>query len=235
VRQHQGVAPGSYVAITVTDTGTGMPSDVLARACEPFFTTKPHGKGTGLGLSTVSDIVKECGGHLILRSEVGHGTTVTSYFPRVHAPLETEVELMHSTRAANGNETILLVEDDKAIRELGHRILRASGYRVMTARDGNHALLVEATHAEAIHLLLTDVLMPDLSGPDLAQRLVRRRPAMKVLYISGFGHQMAVATKLVSRQTAFLQKPFTPEMLTVNVRELLDRQADVAGQTLVTR
>lgn len=233
--RNPGVVPGPHVAVSVTDTGSGMPPEVLARAFEPFFTTKPQGKGTGLGLSTVLDIVKESGGRVTIRTKLGEGTTVTSYFPRVDAPLESEALTLRSTRSVNGSETILLAEDDKAVRELAHRVLQACGYRVVPARDGSHALTVEADHTGDIHLLLTDVLMPGLSGPDLAQRLVRRRPVMKVLYMSGFGHQMAVASKLVGRQTAFLRKPFTPEMLALSVRELLDRQPDIAEQASLAR
>lgn len=234
-RRNRAAVPGPYVAISVADTGSGMPPDVLARATEPFFTTKPQGKGTGLGLSTVFDIVKESGGCLVIESHVGAGTTVTSYFPQVDASLESAVQTLQPNRSANGFETVLLVDDDVAVRELAHRILKAHGYTVLSARDGAEALTIEASHAGDIHLLLTDVLMPELSGPDLSQRLVRRRPAMKVLYISGFGHQMAVASRLVSRQTAFLQKPFTPEMLALSTRDLLDRQTEIVGQASLTR
>jgi len=227
---HEGAAQGPHVALSVADTGHGMPQDVLARATEPFFTTKPHGKGTGLGLSTVADIVREGGGCLAIESQVGAGTTVTAYFSRIDAAVEPETSPLHAARSALGTETILLVEDDMAIRELARRVLRACGFAVLAARDGADALAIEARHAEDIHLLLTDVLMPGLSGPDLAQRLVRRRPAMRVLYMSGFGQQMAVASKLVGGQQAFLHKPFTPEMLTLTVRDLLDRQPDAVRQ-----
>lgn len=233
--RHGGVVPGPHVAISVADSGSGMPPDVLARAVEPFFTTKPQGKGTGLGLSTVFDIVKESGGCLVIESEIGAGTTVTSYFPKVDASLESAPQTLPPTRSANGIETVLLVDDDGAVRELAGRVLKAHGYTVLMARDGAEALTIEASQAGDIHLLLTDVMMPELSGPDLAQRLVRRRPAMKVLYISGFGHQMALASRLVGRQTAFLQKPFTPEMLALSARDLLDRQTEMVGQASLMR
>jgi PAS domain S-box-containing protein len=233
--RNPGILPGPHVAVSVTDTGSGMPPEVLGRAFEPFFTTKPQGKGTGLGLATVLDIVKQSGGCVDIRSELGVGTTVTSYFPRVDEPLEPEASVLRPARSADGHETILLVEDDAAIRELAHRVLQGCGYRVVPGRNGSDALTVEANHIGDIHLLLTDVMMPELSGPDLAQRLVRRRPAMKVLYTSGFGHQVAVVSKLVGRQTAFLQKPFTPEMLTASVRELLDRQAEPSGPAPAVR
>ena len=235
VHRNGGAAPGPHVALSVADTGSGMPPDVLARAVEPFFTTKSQGKGTGLGLSTVFSIVKESGGCFAIESEIGVGTTVTGYFPRADAPLESEAPRLRPSHSANGIETILLVEDDVTVRELAHRVLKGCGYTVVPARNGREALTVEANHAGDIQLLLTDVLMPELSGPDLAQRLVRRRPKMKLLYMSGFGHQIAVASKLLGRQTAFLQKPFTPEMLAVGVRDLLDRQADIVGQVSAVR
>lgn len=235
VRRHRGAAPGPHVGISVADTGSGMPPDVLAQATEPFFTTKPQGKGTGLGLSTVFDIVKESGGCFVIDSEVGVGTTVTSYFPSVDTLVEPEAPRLHATRSVQGVETILLVEDDPAVRDLARRVLKTCGYTVMAARDGSHALAAEAGSAGKIHLLLTDVMMPELSGPDLAQRLVRRRPTMKVMYMSGFGHQIAVTSRLVGRQTAFLQKPFTPEVLALRVRELLDGQIHIGEPSSATR
>jgi PAS domain S-box-containing protein len=234
-RTHAGVTPGPHVALTVSDTGSGMAPDVLARAREPFFTTKPEGKGTGLGLATVCGIVQDSGGCVVIESQIGAGTTVTSYFPRVEASREVETLRAEPSWSATGTEAILLVEDDPSVRELTQRLLSASGHTVLPARDGEEALRIEAGHAGDIHLLLTDVLMPKLSGPDLAQRLVRRRPAMKVLYISGFGHQMAVASRLVRRQTAFLKKPFTPEMLALTVRQLLDRPVGAQAQAFATR
>jgi len=227
---HPGATSGPHVALSVSDEGSGMPPDVLARAIEPFFTTKPQGKGTGLGLSTVFDIVRESGGCLVIDSALGKGTTVTSYFPRVDASVESEALRPQPDRLSTGVETILLVEDDAAVRQLARRVLKNHGYTVLPAPDGSQALELESDHAGDIHLLLTDVLMPGLSGPDLAQRLVRRRAGMKVLYISGFLHQMAVASRLVGRQSAFLQKPFTPQMLTLTVRDLLDREPELAGQ-----
>jgi DNA-binding NtrC family response regulator len=144
----------------------------------------------------------------------------------VDAPLEPEQTVLRNAKAATGGETVLLVEDDDAIRELAGRVLRTSGYEVVQARNGRDALTIEAGHRGDVHLLLTDVMMPELNGPDLAQRLVVRRPAMKVLYMSGFGYHLAVASKLVGRQTGFVQKPFTPEMLSLAVRDLLDRHSD---------
>ena len=235
-RTHRGATPGPHVALSVSDEGSGMPPDVLARAIEPFFTTKPEGKGTGLGLSTVFDIVRESGGCLVIESALGAGTTVTSYFPPVDASVESGAPRPQpAARPSTGVETILLVEDDAVVRGLARRVLKSRGYNVLTARDGADALGIEAGHPGDIHLLLTDVVMPGLSGPDLAQRLVSRRTAIKILYISGFGHQMAVASRLIGWRSAFLQKPFTPEMLTLTVRDLLDREADLAGHAEAAR
>ncbi|HEX5474489.1 MAG TPA: PAS domain S-box protein [Vicinamibacterales bacterium] len=224
VRAHPGASPGPHVALSVADTGVGMSPDVLSHALEPFFTTKPQGKGTGLGLATVCDIVRASGGCLGIQSTVGGGTTVTSFFPRTDAPIEAAAPAVPDLPTALATETILVVDDDAAVRELAHRVLAPYGYRVLLARDGAEALAVEARHDAPMDVLVTDVLMPGLSGPDLVQHLVRRRPAMRVLYMSGFGHQMAVASKLVGGQTGFLHKPFTPGMLALTLRALLDRQ-----------
>jgi two-component system cell cycle sensor histidine kinase/response regulator CckA len=226
VENHPGATAGPHVALAVADTGSGMSPEVLDRAVEPFFTTKPQGKGTGLGLSTVWRIVTDSGGCVVIESGIGTGTTVTSYFPAAHDPAESGADLLPAVTSVAGHETVLLVEDEAAIRALAARVLNRYGYTVLPARDGAEGLRLEADHPAPIDLLLTDVLMPNLSGPDLAQRLVRRRPAMKVLYMSGFAHQMAVASRLVGRQTGFLQKPFTPEVLAATVREMLDRQPD---------
>jgi len=225
------------VALSVADTGTGMTADVLARAREPFFTTKPEGKGTGLGLAMVSDIVKDCGGCLVIDSTPGAGTSITAYFPAAEpaAQSESDAPAPRAAQAADGSETILLAEDEEPVRDLARRILEARGYVVLSARDGMEALAIEANHAGDIHLLLTDVLMPNLGGPDVAQRLVRRRPAMKVLYMSGFGHQIAVTSRLVGPKTAFLQKPFAPYALALAARDLLNREYDLGGQALAAR
>ena len=225
-RRNTDAVHGSYVSLSVTDTGSGISPELLTRVFEPFFTTKPQGKGTGLGLSTVYGIVKQSGGYITVESQPGAGTTVTSYFPRVDAPVDAKASVAHTDQ--KGIETILLVEDDAAVRELTHRMLQKRGYTVLEAGDVADAIRIEANHSGPIHLLLSDIVMPDLNGPDLAQRLVLRRPAMKVLYISGFERYGAIVLDFASQHAAFLQKPFTPDALALSVRELLDRRADVA-------
>lgn len=220
VRHNAGAVEGPYVALRVTDNGRGMPPDVIAHAFEPFFTTKPPGKGTGLGLSTVHGIVKQSGGYVTIDSQLGHGTTVTVYFPRVDAPLPPLVAARQHASTAAATETILLVEDERTIRELSRRILERQGYAVLLAQDGIDALAIEASHSSPIHLLLTDIVMPGLSGPDLAQRLVHRRPTMKVLYMSGFA-RLPLAFETMNERTGFLQKPFTPETLSSKIRATL--------------
>jgi nitrogen-specific signal transduction histidine kinase/CheY-like chemotaxis protein len=233
--RHPGASPGAYVALRVTDTGSGIPPEVLPHIFEPFFTTKPLGKGTGLGLSTVFGIVKQSGGHITIDSRPGAGTTVTSYFPRVNPPAAPKESPARSDRAGEAAETILLVEDDLAVRELARRTLEARGYTVLAARDVADAISLERTHRKPIHLLLSDIVMPEMNGPDLAQRLVRRRPDMQVLYMSGFAHHLAVAPDATSPRTAFLQKPFTPEALALKVGALLARRGDLDGRAVADR
>jgi signal transduction histidine kinase/CheY-like chemotaxis protein len=229
VGRHPGMLPGRYVELRVADTGCGMPPDVLARVFEPFFTTKPQGQGTGLGLSTVYDVVKQSGGYVTIESEPGVGTTVTSYFPSVDDPIEASTTEA-TEPSLDGNETILLVEDDVAIRELAGKVLDSYGYTVLAAQDVAEAIALGTDHAGPIHLLLSDVVMPDLSGPDLAQRLVRRRPALRVLYMSGFSNYRATHLGGISKQAGFISKPFTPEALASRVRQVLDRGAAPSEQ-----
>ena len=223
IRGDREALPGAYVTLSVTDTGSGIPPDVLPHVFEPFFTTKPHGKGTGLGLATVHSIVKQSGGYITIDSRLGAETTVTTYFPWVDAPVDSKASVARADQAADGIETILLVEDDVAVRALCRRTLQQRGYTVLEARDVADAIGIEANHLGPIDLLLSDIVMPDLNGPDLAQRLVRRRPTMQVLYISGYTHYRAIVVDSASPHTAFLQKPFMPDVLTLSVRELLDR------------
>jgi len=217
---HPGAAPGSYVALTVRDSGCGMTAETLAHAFEPFFTTKPIGKGTGLGLATVYGVVKENGGYVVIESAPGIGTTVTSYFPRTNTRLTSSSEVKTAT-IRGGHETILLVEDEPHVRELAVRVLVPLGYQVLQAADAAEASTIEARHAGVIDLLLSDVIMPELNGPDLAQHLVRRRPALKVLFASGMA-SMALRLGIVSPRASFLQKPFTSDRLAARVREVLD-------------
>jgi len=229
-RQHQGAAPGRYVCLTVQDTGSGMTADVLAHVFEPFFTTKPVGKGTGLGLATVYGIVKQNDGYITIDSAPGQGTTVTAYLPIVDDTVQAPVTTSMRPNALSGTETILLVEDEGGLRRLMQRTLEQYGYAVLNAADVTEAVSIAEGRNGPIDLLLTDVVMPGLSGPDLAQRIVRLRPTIKLLYVSGFANLVSGGT--VSRNAALLSKPFTPHALVTKVRECLDSEKCRMGELI---
>jgi CheY-like chemotaxis protein len=220
---HSGAAPGPHVRLRVRDSGTGMPPEILARVFEPFYTTKPVGKGTGLGLSTVFGIVKQSSGCIDIQSEPGRGTTVSICLPRVDHELTSAATGRAGDALTGGAETIMVVEDEDSLRALMERALRGRGYHVIVASNGEQAAAMGERVAGPIDLLLTDIVMPGMNGPDLAQWLVRRRPDMKVLFVSGFAHQMATGSGIMSSHAAFLQKPFTPDLLASTVRRVLDR------------
>jgi two-component system, cell cycle sensor histidine kinase and response regulator CckA len=217
------VPPGSYVVLMVSDTGCGMDEYTRCHIFEPFFTTKEQGKGTGLGLSTVYGIVKQGDGEIVVDTKPGSGSTFTIYFPRV--PDEQVSEESSSPTALHaGTETLLLVEDEPAIRALAGDVLRQSGYKVLEARHGVEALLTGSQYLGAIHLLVTDVIMPQMSGSEVAERLMHERPHMKVLYISGYTDDAIIHHGVVQQGAAFLQKPFPPDALVHKVRQVLDSQ-----------
>jgi CheY-like chemotaxis protein len=201
-----------------------MTPEVLAHVFEPFFTTKPVGKGTGLGLATVYGIVKQSAGYVSIESAAGAGTTVTFYLPAVEGAVQPAPAAPVAPAAA-GTETILLVEDEAGLRLLMKRALERYGYAVLVAEDVDHALALANAHPRPIDMLVSDVIMPGLNGPDLAQRIVRLRPGMRVLYVSGFSSLAASGVGSLSPNAALLSKPFTPQALAVRVRECLDRVA----------
>jgi two-component system, cell cycle sensor histidine kinase and response regulator CckA len=211
---------GPYVMISVSDNGEGMDRETQARIFEPFFTTKEKGKGTGLGLSTVYGIIKQSGGYVFVQSEIGRGTVFTIYFPRTDEPSEAIGAAPVSLSATGGTETVLLVEDEDSVRQLVRETLDSRGYRVLEAANGPAALTLAASYADPIHLVITDVVMPGLSGHELIQQLQPTRPTLKVLYLSGYA-QDAFSPGTTEAQKTFLQKPFTLQSLTRKVREIL--------------
>jgi PAS domain S-box-containing protein len=216
------VAPGPYVRISVSDTGCGMDAEVLSHLFEPFFTTKGAGRGTGLGLSTVYGIVKQSGGHITVQSEVGRGTRFDVYLPRLAAAEGRSPAPRPSQERVRGTETILVAEDDEIVRRLTRRALETYGYKVLLAASSEEALAACERHEGPIALLLTDVVMPGLSGRDLADRVVGRRPATRVLYVSGYTAGIIASHGVLDPEMELLEKPFTPEGLLRKVREVLD-------------
>jgi PAS domain S-box-containing protein len=221
-RPPMGAEPGSYIALIVRDTGHGMDEDTQSHVFEPFFTTKEKGKGTGLGLSTVYGIVKQSGGCIEVESKPGRGATFKIFFPRVEGPSQGAEAATVGGEQVKGRETVLLVEDEPGVRRLVNETLRLHGYTVLEARHGIEALLTGAKHAGPIHLLLTDVVMPQMSGPEVAEKLATVRPDVKVLYMSGYPDHPAFSKGGIDTEHSFLQKPFTPSTLAQKVREVLD-------------
>jgi nitrogen-specific signal transduction histidine kinase len=221
-----GVRPGRYVLLVVSDNGIGMDGETQAHMFEPFFTTKEPGKGTGLGLAIVYGVVKQLGGWTHVDSKPGHGTTFEIYLPQAeesNAPAAVD-KILDLATVPKGSETILLVEDESGIRELASDFLTGRGYMVLTAVDGDEALRIAKGHEDLIHLLVTDIVMPNVGGKELSQRLRQVRPQIKVLFMSGYPDHPALANADDGVETTVLQKPFSLDTLAHKVRGLLDQR-----------
>lgn len=223
-RTHYDVQPGDYVMLAVSDTGIGMTPEVQRRIFEPFFTTKPEGRGSGMGLATVYSIVKQLGGHIWVYSEVNRGTTFKIYLPRTQAEHPAPVVTLPPPLVQTGSETILLVEDEPEVRAVASESLRLLGYRVLEAATPADALQLAEQFAEPIHLLLTDVVLPVMSGRELAELVRRLRPQIKVLYVSGYTENMVAWQGVQEEGVHFLPKPYTPSQLAAKVRQVLDER-----------
>jgi CheY-like chemotaxis protein len=221
--QQFAVVPGRYALLAVTDTGVGMTDEVRARLFEPFFTTKERGQGTGLGLATVYGAVKQAGGYIWVYSEPGRGSTFKVYLPRLAGgEARSEEAPAATTSGAGGDETVLLVEDEEPVRVLTSLILERAGYRVLEAANADEAETAHRSHAGTIALMVTDVVLPGASGPEVFERLVARDPRLKVLYMSGYTDDAVFRTGRLQPGAAFIQKPFSADGLRRKVREVLD-------------
>jgi CheY-like chemotaxis protein len=222
-RSRIGVTPGHYVMLSVSDTGMGMTLEVKDQIFEPFFTTKEKGKGTGLGLSTVYGIIQQSGGNIWVYSEPGVGTTFKIYLPMIEESTESLKPTSIPAKSTQGSETILLVEDEEMVRKLASTVLQKNGYTVLEASNGEEALrIAQGQNGNPIHLMVTDVVMPGMSGRQLADRLLSLRPEMKVLYMSGYTDNAIVHHGVLDPGIAYIQKPFAPDVLASKVRQILD-------------
>jgi PAS domain S-box-containing protein len=223
---HFPIQPGNYVMLAVSDTGIGMDAETLEHIFEPFFTTKEQGKGTGLGLAMVYGIVKQSGGYIYVYSELGRGSTFKIYLPKAEVKEEEPEARVAEVRSLRGVETVLVVEDEGSVRDLVKGVLERHGYRVLEARNGAEALQVCERHAVPVHLTLTDVVMPQMSGKELADRLREKYPQMKFIFMSGYTEDTALHHRVLEKAAVFVQKPFAPEGLVRKIREVLDGTPD---------
>ncbi len=215
------ITAGSYVLLSVSDTGAGMTDEIKGHLFEPFFTTKAPGKGTGLGLSTVYGIVSQLGGFINVFSEPGQGSTFRIYFPRFTAGVEKLVETPRDENRPRGRETVLLVEDEDMVRTLVKEILQREGYTVLEAHDGTEAVHLCQQQVGPVHLLVTDVVMPHMSGRELAEKVLLLHPETRVLFMSGYTDNISLQSGILKKETSFIAKPFTPDLLASKVREVL--------------
>jgi CheY-like chemotaxis protein len=224
-----GLKPGPYVVLSIADTGMGMDAKTLAHLFEPFYTTKAPGKGTGLGLATAYGIVRQSGGDIAVTSAVGRGTTLRIYLPFV-VEREPERSQAQDHSLSRGTETVLLVEDETRVRKLIRDVLAARGYRVLEASRGDAALRIVRNAKDTIHLAILDVVMPEMSGPEVGKQILKLRPGTRVLYISGYADEAILQHGVLESGCAFLPKPFVPDVLAAKVREVLDvGQGQAAG------
>jgi CheY-like chemotaxis protein len=231
---HLGLEPGPYVMLAVTDTGHGMDPITKAQIFEPFFTTKEAGKGTGLGLATVYGIVKQSGGSIFVYSEPGHGTTFKVYLPCVGVFAASEERAEVGEGAARRGEVVLLAEDRADVRRFTARVLRESGYEVLEAESGEAALALARDHPGPVHVLLSDAVMPGMSGKILAERLRATRPEARVVFMSGYTDDAVLERNVVESGITFLQKPFTPMRLAAAVRRALDQELTSRNSSAVS-
>lgn len=223
------LAPGPYVMLRVADTGNGIEAAVLPHIFEPFFTTKPTGKGTGLGLSTVYGIVKQSGGGIQVESQIGRGTAFRIYLPATEADGRKQAERSAQQKIAGGTETILLTEDEPELRELTRIFLQSYGYKVLEAASGSQAIRIAEECPDPIHLLLTDVIMPGMSGRQLGEKILGKRSQIKIVYMTGYTDDMVVQHRVLEPGVQLLQKPFTKAELGMKVRATLDESGDSKG------
>jgi len=223
ITTHPQISPGDYTMIAITDSGIGMDKKTQDRIFEPFFTTKEKGKGTGLGLSPVYGIVKQSGGYIWVYSEPGQGTTFKIYLPSVFEKIEEKENNIRIPVSYEGTETILLVEDEDAVRDLAHKVLQENGYQVLDAKNGGEALLIYEEYSKPIDLIITDVVMPMMSGKKLIKRLEKLKSVAKVIYVSGYTDDVIVHHGILEEGINFVQKPFSPISLLKEVRRVLDQ------------
>ena len=225
-KKHDPVVPGPYVMLAIEDTGCGMDLKTQARIFDPFFTTKELGKGTGLGLATVYGIVKQTGGYIWVYSEVGQGTIFRVYLPRIDKPAQPVEREPSEMQALQGSETILLAEDSESLREMAQEYLESIGYTVLAAVSGEKALQWAKDFQGPIHLLLTDVVMPEMSGPELANQMASLRPGVKIIFTSGYTDDAIARQGILDPNVAFIQKPFRPKALAKKIRQVLNGSAE---------
>lgn len=228
-KHHLSVPPGSYTMIAISDTGLGIPEQIRAHIFEPFFTTKDAGKGTGLGLATVYGIVKQSGGSIWVYSEVGKGTTFKIYLPSVSQSADEQKDFVPPKPIPGGTERILLVEDADPVRQLARTVLEGLGYQVLEAADGSDAIHMVHSRSQNIALLLTDVVLPGISGRELSETLLQSNPGLKVLFMSGYTDGTVVGHQVLAPGANFIQKPFSPDQLGLRVREVLDSPAAMSA------